>query len=57
MLSSKSALTPGRKSVGAAELIVGSEPVTTSPIVTCTQPCNIAVASNAVTGNLTQTTS
>src|SRR5262249_7983828 len=56
-LSSKSALTPGRKSVGAAELIVGSEPATTSPIVTCTQPCNIAVASNAVTGNMTQTTS
>ena len=25
----KSALTPGRKSVGAAELIVGSEPATT----------------------------
>ena len=56
-MSSKSALTPGRKSVGAAELIVASEPATTSPIVACTEPRNIAVAGNAVTGNRTQTTS
>jgi hypothetical protein len=56
MLSSKlivSALS--RKSVGAAELIVSSEPATTSPSMACAEPRNIAVASNAVTGNMVTT--